>query len=48
MVFGFGSDCRMNTPGVANGNWQYRATQEQLDSCRKQYYKDLAIATGRF
>jgi len=47
-LFGFGSDCRMNTPGVANGNWQYRATQDQLDSCRKQYYKDLNIATGRF
>ena len=47
-LFGFGSDCRMNTPGVANGNWQYRATQDQFDSCRKQYFKELNIATGRF
>lgn len=47
-LFGFGSDCRMNTPGVATGNWQYRATQDQFDSCRKSYYRDLNIATGRF
>ncbi len=27
-----GSDCRMNTPGRAIGNWAYRITREQLQS----------------
>ena len=31
-ILGFGSDTRMNTPGVAKGNWCYRITKEQLDS----------------
>ncbi len=31
-ILGFGSDTRMNTPGRAKGNWQYRITKEQLDS----------------
>ena len=30
-VFGYGADTRMNTPGVASGNWAYRITREQLD-----------------
>lgn len=30
-VFGFGADTRMNTPGVAEGNWAYRITRDQLD-----------------
>ena len=31
-LLGFGSDTRMNTPGRATGNWQYRITKKQLDS----------------
>ena len=31
-VLGFGADTRMNTPGVAEGNWAYRITRDQLDS----------------
>ena len=31
-LLGFGSDTRMNTPGRAKGNWQYRITKAQLDS----------------
>ncbi len=27
----YGSDTRMNVPGVAEGNWQYRLTKDQLD-----------------
>ena len=36
----FGADTRMNTPGVADGNWAYRVTNEQLDSLdlKKFYY----------
>ncbi|MGN1097472.1 MAG: 4-alpha-glucanotransferase, partial [Clostridia bacterium] len=29
---GFGGDCRMNKPGVADGNWNFRVTKEALDS----------------
>ena len=29
-LLGYGADTRMNTPGVAEGNWQYRVTSEQL------------------
>ncbi len=31
-LLGFGADTRMNTPGRAAGNWQFRITQEQLES----------------
>ena len=46
-IFGFGSDCRMNTPGVATGNWVYRTVQEQLDASRLSYFYELNKATGR-
>ncbi len=29
---GFGADTRMNKPGVADGNWNFRVTKEALDS----------------
>ncbi len=28
---GFGGDCRMNKPGLAEGNWNFRLTKEALD-----------------
>lgn len=31
-VLGYGSDTRMNRPGVQYGNWQFRVTSDQLDS----------------
>ncbi len=31
-ILGFGADTRLNTPGVATGNWRFRITKEQLDS----------------
>ncbi len=31
-LLGFGSDTRINTPGTADGNWQYRVTRGQMDS----------------
>lgn len=46
-LYGFGADCRMNTPGVAEGNWRYRTIQEQLDNCRINYFYELNKATGR-
>ncbi len=39
-LLGYGSDTRLNTPGKADGNWQYRITKEQLDSIDKnKFYK---------
>ena len=29
-VLGFGADCRMNTPGEAEGNWSFRVTGSQI------------------
>jgi 4-alpha-glucanotransferase len=27
-IFGFGGDCKMNSPGVASGNWRWRCGRE--------------------
>lgn len=40
-LLGYGSDTRLNTPGKAEGNWQYRITKEQLDSIDKNYFREL-------
>jgi len=29
-ILGFGNDCRLNTPGVAHGNWRWRCAPEFL------------------
>ena len=29
-ILGFGNDCKMNSPGVPTGNWQWRCAQEFL------------------
>lgn len=34
----YGSDTRLNVPGQADGNWQFRITKEQLDSIDKNKY----------
>lgn len=36
---GFGSDARMNRPGIAEGNWLYRAGKDAIDSVDEEYYK---------
>ncbi len=40
-LLGYGSDTRLNTPGKAEGNWQYRITKEQLNSIDKKYFREL-------
>ena len=40
-LLGYGCDTRLNTPGKADGNWQYRITKEQLDSIDRQKYRSL-------
>ena len=46
-IFGFGRDTRMNTPGRADGNWQYRITKEQLDNVDRSAFRDLNRLYGR-
>ena len=36
-----GKDTKMNVPGVPNGNWAFRVTQEQLDGIDKKWLKEL-------
>lgn len=36
---GFGSDARMNVPGRALGNWQFRTTKETIDQIDAGYYR---------
>ena len=46
-VLGLGSEARMNTPGVARGNWAWRATPGALTAERAERLKRLAALTGR-
>lgn len=43
----YGADTRMNTPGVANGNWAYRLTRDQLFSIDRKKYFYLNKLYGR-
>ena len=40
-LLGFGSDTRLNIPGKADGNWQYRVTREQLRSIDRARFRHL-------
>lgn len=40
-LLGYGSDTRLNIPGKADGNWQYRITKQQLDEIDRKKYKKL-------
>lgn len=44
---GYGSDCRMNTPGVAEGNWTFRATKQSMQEVDKKYFHYLNCLYGR-
>ncbi len=44
---GFGSDTAMNHPGVADGNWQFRITEEALGSIDKSFFKKLNLTYKR-
>ncbi len=45
---GLGSDCRMNTPGKAEGNWGFRITPWMLDAALQARLADLVDAYGRW
>lgn len=43
-LLGFGADTKMNHPGVAEGNWEFRLTEEaftRLDPSVYQHLSDL-------
>ena len=46
-VLGYGADCRMNTPGEAEGNWSYRVTEEQLSTIDRRRFAAMNRLYGR-
>jgi 4-alpha-glucanotransferase len=40
-------DHRMNTPGTASGNWNWRFEWQQLDPSREQHFAETILRTGR-
>ncbi len=46
-IFVYGADTRMNTPGTANNNWQYRITRDQLDAVDREKFFRLNSLYGR-
>jgi len=43
----YGADTRMNTPGVAEKNWAFRLTDEQLSLLDPAYWRRMNILYGR-
>lgn len=46
-VLGFGNDCRMNSPGVPEGNWAWRCAGEFLNPVVAEYMKTSTNLFGR-
>lgn len=44
----YGADTRMNIPGLAEGNWSYRVTKEQIDGIDRSKLKKLNSLYGRY
>jgi 4-alpha-glucanotransferase len=42
-----GVEGRMNVPGVANGNWRWRCTEEMLKPSVFERLRDLTTSAGR-
>lgn len=40
-LLGFGADTRLNIPGKAEGNWEYRITREQLDRIDRAKFRRM-------
>ena len=38
---GFGRDARMNIPGVPEGNWRFRTTDQTIAGIDREYYKKI-------
>ena len=46
-LLGLGSEARMNTPGVAGGNWQWRFAWNQLTDAIRDRFAFVTRSTGR-
>ncbi|MBE0584587.1 MAG: 4-alpha-glucanotransferase, partial [Desulfofustis sp.] len=46
-LLGFGSDCRMNTPGVPQGNWRWRCAPEFLTDKLADHLNEITRRFGR-
>ena len=46
-LLNLGSEARMNTPGVADGNWSWRCTHEQISRVAWEHFRNLTHRTGR-
>ncbi len=44
---GLGADCRMNTPGIADGNWRFRITDWMLSDWHQRRLAELVEVYGR-
>ena len=44
---GYGSDTRMNVPGVANGCWQYRTNYSAIDNVDRDFIRSVLRIYGR-
>ena len=47
-VLALGSEARMNTPGVAAGNWNWRYKKMALTASLAEELKELTILYGRY
>jgi 4-alpha-glucanotransferase len=46
-ILGLGAEARMNTPGTASGNWQWRLRTGELSEGSLTELADLSRETGR-
>lgn len=46
-LLGYDSSCRMNTPSVASGNWQFRVRPENFNDGLAEYLRKLTGVFGR-
>jgi len=49
-LLGLGSDCRLNTPGLPAGNWQWRYSADELESLHREssnFLSELGDLYGR-
>ncbi|WP_136806149.1 4-alpha-glucanotransferase [Desulfosediminicola flagellatus] len=47
-ILGFGNDCKMNSPGVPEGNWKWRCAPEFLTHDLKAHLKHRTLLFGRY
>ncbi len=46
-IFGYGGDTRINTPGIAEKNWEFRISENSLNEVNSDFFKELNSITHR-